>query len=239
MAIKTLKTDRYLYQDFEYEVLYKVNTRAKRVGIRVNDKRQIVVTFPRVLLLKSAENFFKKNNEWINSVLSKFSGAIISDNELKDGMFINLVGNPYLILRFDGRVKTFLINKSEKQLLVNPSNLKKHLKLFYKSMAEQIFKSRVEFYAQKVGVQYRRISIKDQSTRWGSCSSSKVLSFSWRVVLAPKEVIDYLILHEVSHLKYMDHSKNFWGTVESVMQDYKKYDKWLRVNGYKLKGFLN
>lgn len=76
--------------------------------------------------------------------------------------------------------------------------------------------------------------IKEQKTRWGSCSKKGNLNFNWRIILAPPGILDYVVVHELSHLVYMDHSKNFWHTVSEYMPDYKNARLWLRKNGERL-----
>lgn len=85
-----------------------------------------------------------------------------------------------------------------------------------------------------MGVTYGRISIREQKTRWGSCSSKGNLNFNWRLIFAPEEVVDYIVVHELAHRKEMNHSRAFYDVVASVLPDYKVQEKWLKENGEKL-----
>ena len=237
--IEVIEVGEYEFRGDIYKLIFRKNPRTKRIGLRVNDKKQILITMRNSKLLADAKRFLSDNLAWLNKSLTKFDEAVFNEAMLVDGTEIYLVGKPYLTLRFSENVKSYLIDKENKLLLVNKDNQLVAIKKFYKKMATQIFGKRVEYFGSLLNLSYKRISIKDQSTRWGSCSNNKVLSFSWRAVIAPSEVIDYLVLHEVCHLKHMDHSVNFWGLVSSVMPNYEKYDKWLKLHGYKLKGFLN
>ena len=93
---------------------------------------------------------------------------------------------------------------------------------------------RVAYYAEKLGVSYGKITLRQQKTRWGSCSSEKNLNFNWKLILAPPEVLDYVVVHELCHLKEMNHSKAFWDEVGKVMPEYETYKLWLKENGWKL-----
>ena len=93
---------------------------------------------------------------------------------------------------------------------------------------------RVAYYAEKLGVSYGKITLRQQKTRWGSCSSEKNLNFNWKLILAPPEVLDYVVIHELCHLKEMNHSKAFWDEVGKVMPEYETYKLWLKENGWKL-----
>lgn len=101
----------------------------------------------------------------------------------------------------------------------------------YIMIARDIFTRKVEYYARIMGVSYGRISIREQKTRWGSCSSKGNLNFNWRLIFAPPEVLDYVVVHELAHRKEMNHSKAFYAIVESIMPDYRKWKKWLKENG--------
>lgn len=93
---------------------------------------------------------------------------------------------------------------------------------------------RVSFYAGEVGVNYGRITIRNQKTRWGSCSSDGNLNFNCLLMLTPPEVIDYVVVHELCHRLEMNHSRYFWEEVERVLPDYKTRRKWLKTNGEKI-----
>ena len=95
----------------------------------------------------------------------------------------------------------------------------------------------VACHSQSLGVVVRRITLRDTTTRWGSCSSSGALNFSWRLVMAPSHVLDYLAAHEVAHLKHMNHSAQFWATTARLVPDYERAEAWLKVNGIGLMHF--
>jgi hypothetical protein len=104
----------------------------------------------------------------------------------------------------------------------------------YRQAAKEYFPQRAAFYADRLGVTFGKIRIAEQKTRWGSCSSNGTLSFNWKLMLAPPRVLDYVVVHEVCHLKEMNHSPRFWAYVEQLMPEYKEYRKWLRENGQTL-----
>lgn len=106
-----------------------------------------------------------------------------------------------------------------------------YLEKKYRKAAKQYIYERVEYYLPMTGGNYTAIRIGDQKTRWGSCSSNKTLSFSWRLMLAPPRVLDYVVVHELCHLTYMNHSKEFWAKVASIDPDYREHRKWLKENG--------
>lgn len=101
----------------------------------------------------------------------------------------------------------------------------------YIMIARDIFTRKVEYYARIMGVSYGRISIREQKTRWGSCSAKGNLNFNWKTVLMPEEIQDYLAVHELAHRIEMNHSPAFWAVVERVLPDYRERRRWLLENG--------
>lgn len=104
----------------------------------------------------------------------------------------------------------------------------------YKNAARARFEARTAYYHTLTGGHYTSITIRDQKTRWGSCSSRGTLSFNYRLVYAPPRVLDYVVVHELCHLTHMNHSKDFWDMVGSVMPDYKACKNWLKEHGHEL-----
>ena len=93
---------------------------------------------------------------------------------------------------------------------------------------------RTAYFAEKIGVSYGRITLRQQKTRWGSCSANGNLNFNWLLILAPPEVLDYVVVHELCHRRQMNHSQAFWKEVSAVLPGYKEQKKWLKDNGWKL-----
>lgn len=108
------------------------------------------------------------------------------------------------------------------------------LEKWYRREALLVITQKAEEYARIIGVHFEDIRIKDQKSRWGSCSSKGNLNFNWRIIMAPEPVCDYVIIHELCHLVFMDHSSNFWNLVLRTCPEYKQYKKWLRENAGQL-----
>lgn len=106
---------------------------------------------------------------------------------------------------------------------------------WYRERAYEKIKERVELYAKKGGFKYNKINITNAQKRWASCSFKKNLNFSWRLIMAPINVIDYVIVHELVHLKEKNHTHSFWKKVKTILPDYEKHKEWLKKNGYLLR----
>lgn len=122
--------------------------------------------------------------------------------------------------------KIILFSKTDDEAAVQ-----KILVDWYVKQAKAWIVKRVSYYARMLSESVNHVTIKNQKKRWGSCSSARNLNFNWRLIMAPPEVIDYVVVHELSHLKQMNHSKEFWYEVEKVLLDYKVRKKWLDENG--------
>ena len=159
--------------------------------------------------------------------------------QISDGNVI--VRAPYIMS--DSDIETFVIKNSdwvikslqelderqEKLKDIEPLSMDDIQKLADKAL--KVIPERVAYYAPKVGVTYGRITIRNQKTRWGSCSSKGNLNFNCLLMLTPPEVIDSVVVHELCHRKEMNHSKKFYDEVLRVYPEYKKWDKWLKDNG--------
>lgn len=126
------------------------------------------------------------------------------------------------IIVFDG--EKFLINDKYRD------KLQVVMTKWYKDKALKISTFLTDKYTDKLGIKHRNVKITSAKTRWGSCSSQKNININWRLILAPLQVLEYVVAHEVAHLKYMDHSTNFWNTVEQLQPSYKTYKRWLKDN---------
>lgn len=131
-------------------------------------------------------------------------------------------------------IEKHLKSVAEKQKLLQNTEpySEEEIKCFV-AKAKEIIPQRVEFYADKIGVTYNRISIRCQRTRWGSCSSKGNLNFNCLLVLLPEEIIDSVVVHELCHRKQMNHSAKFYAEIETVFPDYSRCHEWLKQNGNK------
>jgi predicted metal-dependent hydrolase len=106
---------------------------------------------------------------------------------------------------------------------------------WYRQQARKVLTERVSHFARNHNLKPKKLRISSARTRWGSCSTKGTLSFTWRLVMAPPEVIDYVVVHELCHLREMNHSKSFWAQVEAILPDYKRRRSWLKKNGNSLR----
>lgn len=169
-------------------------------------------------------------------VLERSNRKTLSIGIREDGTL--LIKAPYqmqqkVIDRFVAQ-KRFWIYKQVQRMENNRRNQVVYTKEQEKELRQQARKrltERTDYYKTILGVDYKRIRIADQKTRWGSCSSTGTISYNWHLVLLPDAILDYVVVHELCHLRQMNHSKDFWKMVEGILPDYQSRRKWLKENG--------
>jgi predicted metal-dependent hydrolase len=117
---------------------------------------------------------------------------------------------------------------------VEQSSVKQALENFYRSRAREYLAEHTDHYAEQMGVEYEKLELRNQRTRWGSCSTGGTISLNWRLIMAPPDVIDYLVVHELAHLTEQHHGREFWKLVGEHVPDYKEKAEWLERNSAKL-----
>jgi hypothetical protein len=117
---------------------------------------------------------------------------------------------------------------------VGQSSIKQVLENFYRSRARVYLTERTEHYSERMGVEYEKLELRNQRTRWGSCSTSGTISLNWRLIMAPSEVVDYLVVHELALLTEQNHGREFWRLVGEYIPEYKEKAEWLEENSAKL-----
>ena len=171
------------------------------------------------------------------------SGNCIHQRKYCNGEEYFLLGETYFLeIQKNSTEKKISICISEEEnkkwILRTASTNKKIIRdalvQWYRYQAKKIIHDRVYFYQPYINEKIGTIRIKEQKTRWGSCSSKGNLNFNWKCVMAPIEMLDYIVVHELCHLKQMNHSKAFWCEVEKVLPDYKKRDLWWKEHGKEL-----
>jgi predicted metal-dependent hydrolase len=153
---------------------------------------------------------------------------------LVHGAEIPLLGNTYRILFQEDRLKGVQLGTG--QLIVSHPYNRHHmlLTMWLKQKSLHFLSAQSKLCAEQLEVRINRIAIREVRSRWGSCSHQKNLSYSWRLIFAPEEVANYVCAHEVAHLIHMNHSREFWKTVELICEDYKTHRQWLRTHGQTL-----
>jgi predicted metal-dependent hydrolase len=211
--------------------------RARRARINVSaDGVEVVV--PRRMALRHVTPFVEQKRPWIERTLRRIREAEEQAAvRLVDGGSVPYLGRVLaLSVRVEpGRVRSFVSLQGD-VLHVSVGEpgtevVRDALEAWYRRRARGEVAPRLDAACARAGTRYTRLSIRAQRTRWASCSSNGAMSFNWRLLLAPAEILDYVVEHEVAHLDVLDHSDRFWRLLESRSPDYREHERWLRRNG--------
>lgn len=209
-----------------------VNPRARRVSVRIDPtRREAIATAPSSRQLKQAVRFAAERAGWIVHELERLPHGVM----LAPGALAPLRGVQHELAYEYGRAGARIEAGFPHPRLVapapDPALFESRLLRYLKDEARGDLQASVARHAETLGVRAARIQVKELRSRWGSCSVDGVLSFSWRVVLAPPFVLEYLAAHEVAHLKEMNHSRRFWAHVRQCMPDFERGREWLYQHG--------
>lgn len=210
----------------------RFNPRARRMVMRVHPiSGEVTVTAPSRASLAAALTFARGEVGWIARQRDQVPPAI----PFAPGTVVPLSGRPHHIAHSAVKGPAPVWCEGE-QILVSGKleHARRRLTDFFKREAKKALEARALNYSAVLGVRPSRVMVRDTASRWGSCSSSRALSFSWRLIFAPQFVCDYVVAHEVAHLKEMNHGPKFWAHVRRLNDDDKRARKWLRENGRSL-----
>lgn len=204
------------------------STRARRVSIRIDPRAgHVVVTLPMRAARRAGMALLTTHADWVMQRLEALAPPV----ELVAGAEVMIGGMPHTI-RHDpaARGGAFLDGAS---IIVSgqPEFLARRVKDLLRTEGKRRIAALAEGHAATLGVKIRAIRIKDTRSRWGSCAPDATLAFSWRLVMAPDWVLDYVVAHEVAHLRELNHSPRFWAHVESLTPNRDAAQDWLRENG--------
>lgn len=226
------------------EYTLRESKRAKRINIRVDGRNGVQLVYPVGVTFPPPTELLRQHEAWLLEVVDKLETRTGNQFErsYKEGEIFSYLGESYhlrILHKANGNYITVKLNQ-EKTLDVSlPPNLSSQqeqenivgaIEWFYRKQAKIYIPERTAEIANPLGFQYERVTIKNQKTRWGSCSSNKNLNFNLRLMMAPQAAIDYIIIHELCHLVHLNHSKQFWNLVSKYCPDYKHWRKWFKDN---------
>ena len=233
-------------KEIEYEV---IRSDRKTLGINIDPDNGVIVRSPRNVSEGKIKEVVEDKSSWILKKLKK-----VAEIKPRPGPREFLSGEklPYLGRRY--RLKVKPVEKIKKvrvklyqgkfdidypqELEAKEEERRKKIRgeliSWYREHATKKIKERVEKYKGQVGVEPNKVKVKKQKKRWGSCSSKGNLNINWRIIMAPMSIVDYIVVHELVHLKHNNHSREFWQIVETIIPDYEERQEWLRVNGRRL-----
>jgi len=212
-----------------------IKTNRRSISIIITKEGKVVVRAPKRISADYILNFIKEKEKWIDKKLK-----LINNTNLKNSKYMNyeeflFCGSSYKLLFIDKFKKIELCNNNilcptiqDRVQLINK------IKRWYMKTASKILGERLEYFAKLMQVNYKNLTISNSKNRWGSCDKEGNIKLNFRVIMLPHRVIDYIIVHELSHIIQFNHSKDFYKIIGSIIEDYKQQQKNLKEQGFVL-----
>lgn len=225
--------------------VYRVKLRsvhaARRLTLRVSHASgDVVLTIPQRVALADAQDFAERHAAWIGARLKRLPEPI----PFEPGALIPVRGVDHCIVHAPGRRGTVWMEEAQPagedagapRLCVagERPHLGRRLTDYLRRLAKEDLEASVKHYCESLHIPARSVTVRDTTSRWGSCSASGNLNFSWRLIFAPAFVLDYLAAHEVAHLIHMNHSQKFWAVTRQLCPETERAEAWLNAHGPKL-----
>lgn len=214
------------------EIVLRKSTRAKRLSLRISQlDGRVTLTVPARVSEREGWAFAQEKRDWIVKHLQAHPALV----QIGIGTTLPVEGVTRRIASATGRR---IVMTDQAVLVPGPTaSASRKVQAYLKELARDRLAQASDLYAQKLGASYTKLTLRDTRSRWGSCTSAGSLMYSWRLILAPPEILHYVAAHEVAHLKRMDHSTEFWAIVEDLHGDFRSQRRWLRTEGLKLHSY--
>jgi predicted metal-dependent hydrolase len=210
------------------EIAYTVrrSSRARRVRVNVHAHAEVEVVLPTRAPERAAAAAVRELRPWIEQRLDEAHEAL-ARVAARAGT-LPYLGEHLRLVPERGRTR---VHRVGEHLLVPDGDARPALERYYRRAARAEIAERLDRASALAGTPYNGLSIRAQRTRWASCSADGAMSFNWRLLLAPARVLDYVVWHEICHLRVLDHSPSYWALLERWWPDYREDREWLRLNG--------
>ncbi len=224
-----------------------IKSKRKTIAISFDGDGNLIVKAPSWLGKREIEEFVSSKEGWIEATARRLEEARKKEKDsqlrLESGDELCYLGEKrtLTVLR-EGSRRGKITSVLDRVIMRVPYEAdrafrRELLEKWYRREALTVLSEKALEFSESLGVEFKEIHIKDQKSRWGSCSSKGNLNFNWRILMAPEAVCDYVVIHELCHLVHMDHSPGFWGMVEGFCPRYRAHRKWLKEHGRELYNF--
>ena len=223
---------------YDFNIIIKRTNRKKTVSFRIKNQ-EVIISVPKFLSDNEIYNLVEIKIKWIKNklALEKLNNVSIKRKYENGDIFLYLGSEYSLKIKKSYRDNIYIKDKNlivEAKNVLSTNNIKNNIKNWYISESKKYLTKTNSYYEILIGVKSNKLLFGQYKSKWGSCNSKKTISYDWRIIMAPFEVIHYLIIHELCHIKFPNHSIYFWKYVEKYMINYKIQKKWLKNNSNKL-----
>jgi predicted metal-dependent hydrolase len=215
-------------EHYDLDIEYRISPKRKSISVMVTAEGRVVVTSPRGTSKENIALALEKHGAW---VMRKVAERKAAWEQLKEGQAY-LLGEAFRFIVVKGARGPVTINSKEIRVpLPEGADLWSRLVIWYAERAMGHLQERVSYFGKRMGLMAGPMELKGWKRRWGECHPDGTLKFNWRLILLPTEVIDYVVVHELAHLKVPGHNPRFWGVVAKVLPDYAARRQWLNQAG--------
>ena len=223
---------------YDFNIIIKRTNRKKTVSFRIKNQ-EVIISVPKFLSDNEINNLVEIKIKWIKNklALEKLNNVSIKRKYENGDIFLYLGSEYSLKIKKSYRDNIYIKDKNlivEAKNVLATNNIKNNIKNWYITESKKYLTKTNSYYEILIGVKSDKLLFGQYKSKWGSCNSKKTISYDWRIIMAPFEVIHYLIIHELCHIKFPNHSIYFWKYVEKYMINYKIQKKWLKNNSNKL-----
>jgi len=224
------------------DITYTINRSRKRkktISLQIRNEAELIISAPYFTGNDDISRFVEEKQTWINKTIRKHKEDSLNNKakEYNTGEHFLYLGQSYplevFFEPFENAGVVFWNNRFHLNAQENKDLRKHYFVSWYKKKARDFIHQRVDYFRMMLKLQPENIRITSAESRWGSCSGDNNLAFTFRLMMAPPVVIDYVIVHELMHIKEKNHSPKFWQRVEEVMPEYRKHRRWLKDNHHK------
>ena len=211
--------------------------RKRSIAVRLQDDGSVLVMAPTRMSDRQIKQYVARKAAWIAKQRAKLNQAGNEGNDYRDGGVLSYMGQRYVIrcvtgtrvdIHLEGKYLALQLPLSD---VLQPERISAHLLTWCCEQANRQLPERVEAQTVRMGETIAAIHIKNYRARWGSCTRQRVIQLNWKLIFCPSPVIDYVVVHELCHLRHFNHSPAFWAEVARTMPDYQQHKAWLKHNG--------
>lgn len=215
-----------------------IRTNRNSIALTINEKGDLIVRAPFSMPVEKIYDFIKEKQKWIEKKQTFIKTTLNENKDITEYNSIFLLGKKYPIVMVKGLDKVILIKDHLAIPFTTSINVKKHnLKTFLCINIEKIIMPKINNFARKIGVSPTSIKVVNSKAKWGMCDSNHNIYFNYKLAMLSTEMIEYVIVHELCHIKHLNHSKEFWKQVEKFMPDYKSVVNMLKKSDFLIKLF--
>jgi len=214
---------------FDYVIKF---SKRKTLALKVNKRGEVIVAAPMRCSKRAIKNFVESNTQWIEKALSKVE-IYQKKSETKKyvvGELFFFKGEEYPLIFIDD-IKNVKLKQTALQVPTHHKSPAKLIYNWYRDNASEAIMEAVDIQSERLGLYPEKMIVSKMRSSWGTCSCKGRISIAWRLIMAPPEVLNYVVIHELAHLKHLNHSKKFWSLVQEYCPNFKEHRKWLKEHG--------